>query len=357
MEPRRAARAGAPSPARPRVAPRVHHVHRIHDVRRVRQLRGGACCALLLAACCALLLAAAPACMAQEPKAPAAASCAPAVQRGASPSAGRVEYAEFASASLGRNVRYAVSLPPSYDKRSTPPQRYPLVIFLHGLNNDERDWESRCIEAKLEALRAASKVGDFIIAIPYGANSFYLNARDGTRYEDAIVRDFLPFVDKTYRTHGTARTRLIQGISMGGYGALLIAFKHPELFAGVAAHSAALFDELPQPPKSPADRGAKYRYDLATKLFGTPPDPAFFQANNPLYLARANAAAIKRLKIYFDIGESDRYGFERGNAQLAAVLKTAGVAHEYTLAPGAHGWSFLSDRSEPAFTFVWNTLR
>jgi S-formylglutathione hydrolase FrmB len=311
---------------------------------------------LLLAACCALLLAAAPACMAQETKAPAAASsCAPAGQRGVNLSAGRIEYAEFASASLGRSVRYAVSLPPSYDKRSA--QRYPLVIFLHGLNNDERDWESRCIEAKLEALRAASKVGDFIIAIPYGANSFYLNARDGTRYEDAIVRDFLPFVDKTYRTHGTARSRLIQGISMGGYGALLIAFKHPELFAGVAAHSAALFDELPQPPKSSEDRGAKHRYDLATKLFGTPPDPAFFQANNPLYLARANASAIKRLKIYFDIGESDRYGFERGNAQLAAVLKAAGVAHEYTLAPGAHGWSFLSDRSEPAFTFVWNTLR
>ncbi|HYG08734.1 MAG TPA: alpha/beta hydrolase-fold protein, partial [Pyrinomonadaceae bacterium] len=294
-----------------------------------------------------LLLPTSSACFAQETKVPAAAS-APDGKRSSNPSAGRIEYAEFPSASLGRNVRYAVSLPPSYDKNSS--QRYPLVIFLHGLNNDERDWESRCIETKLESLRAASKVGEFIVAIPYGANSFYLNARDGTRYEDAIVRDFLPFVDKTYRTLPSPRSRLIEGISMGGYGALLIAFKHPELFAGVAAHSAALFDELPQAPKSPEDRSGKYRYDLATKLFGAPPDPAFFQANNPLHLARTNASAIKRLKIYFDIGESDRYGFERGNAQLSAVLKAAGVAHEYTLAPGAHGWSFLADRSEPAFT-------
>jgi S-formylglutathione hydrolase FrmB len=304
---------------------------------------------------CALLLSASSACLAQEAKVPPASAGAPAEKGGSNAFAGRIEYAEFPSASLGRNVRYAVSLPPSYDKRSS--QRYPLVIFLHGLNNDERDWESHCIETKLENLRAASKVGEFIVAIPYGANSFYLNARDGTRYEDAIVKDFLPFVDKTYRTTATPRSRLISGISMGGYGALLIAFKHPELFAGVAAHSAALFDELPQPPKSPEDRGGKYRYDLATKLFGSPPDPAFFQANNPLYLARTNAPAIKRLKIYFDIGESDRYGFEKGNAQLSAVLKAAGVAHEYTLAPGAHGWSFLSDRSEPAFTFVWNTVR
>ncbi|HJR09095.1 MAG TPA: alpha/beta hydrolase-fold protein [Pyrinomonadaceae bacterium] len=323
----------------------------------VRSRQSGTCRSLMLLTCALLLLLSFSfAACAQETKAPtAAASSATAEKKPSSAFAGRVEYAEFPSASLGRNVRYAVSLPPSYDKKSS--QRYPLVIFLHGLNNDERDWESHCIETKLEALRAASKVGEFIVAIPYGANSFYINAQDGTRYEDAIVKDFLPFVDKTYRTLASPRSRLIEGISMGGYGALLIAFKHPELFAGVAAHSAALFDELPQPPKSPEDRGGKYRYDLATKLFGSPPDSAFFQANNPLNLARTNAAQIKRLKIYFDIGQSDRYGFERGNQKLADTLKAAGVAHEYTLAPGAHGWSFLVDRSEPAFTFIWNTLR
>jgi len=311
---------------------------------------------LMLSTCAALLLLSFSfvAC-AQETKAPAASS-ATAEKKPSSAFAGRIEYAEFPSASLGRNVRYAVSLPPSYDAKGAP-KRYPLVIFLHGLNNDERDWETHCIETKLEALRAASKVGEFIVAIPYGANSFYLNAQDGTRYEDAIVKDFLPFVDKTYRTIASPRSRLISGISMGGYGALLIAFKHPELFAGVAAHSAALFDELPQPPKSPEDRGGKYRYDLATKLFGSPPDAAFFQANNPLHLARTNAAQIKRLKIYFDIGQSDRYGFERGNQKLSDTLKAGGVAHEYTLAPGVHGWSFLVERSEHAFTFIWNTLR
>jgi S-formylglutathione hydrolase FrmB len=319
----------------------------------LRRRDGGAACRSLFLATCALLLSSC-ACAAQVPR---TTPTTPGAAAGSKPGAfaGRVEYAEFPSASLGRNVRYAVSLPPSYDKKSS--QRFPLVIFLHGLNNDERDWESHCIETKLEALRAASKVGDFIVAIPYGANSFYLNAQDGTRYEDAIVEDFLPFVDKTYRTIASPRSRLIEGISMGGYGALLIAFKHPELFAGVAAHSAALFDELPQPPKSPEDRGGKYRYDLAAKLFGSPPDPAFFQANNPLHLAHTNAAALKRLKIYFDIGESDRYGFERGNLKLSKTLKAAGVAHEYTLAPGAHGWSFLVDRSEPAFIFIWNTLR
>ena len=268
--------------------------------------------------------------------------------------AGRVEYGEFQSASLGRAVRYAVSLPPSYDVKTK--QRYPLVIFLHGLFNDERDWEKEGIETKLAALRTAGKVGDYVVAMPYGANSFYLNGKDGTRYEDAVVKDFLPFIEGKYRTQADARHRLIEGISMGGYGALLIAFKHPELFTGVVAHSAALFDSLPQPPAAPTDRYGGFRYNLATKLFGAPPDAEYFQSNNPLYLAKANAAKIKNLKIYFDVGEQDRYGFDAGNRQLDEVLTAAGVKHEYHLAPGGHGWSFLADRTEPGFTFVWNAI-
>jgi S-formylglutathione hydrolase len=267
---------------------------------------------------------------------------------------GRVEYAEFDSASLGQKVRYAVSLPASYDAKRQ--QRYPLVIFLHGLNNDERSWETEGMQAQLELLRAAGKVGEYVIAMPYGANSFYLNAKDGARYEDMVVKDFLPFVDKTYRTTAKPAERVIEGISMGGYGALLIAFKHPELFAGVAAHSAALFDELPTQPTDAGDRRAGFRYLLATKLFGTPPDVAYFQANNPLQLARSNATQIKRLKIYFDVGDHDRYGFQGGNQKLDATLTELGIKHDFAIVPGDHGWSFLNARSQPALAFVWSAL-
>lgn len=263
---------------------------------------------------------------------------------------GRVEYGTFPSASLGGNVGFAVSLPPSYDR--DPGRRFPLVLFLHGLFNSEKDWEGRGIQAQIDRLRADGAIGEFIVAVPYGANSFYLNAKDGPKYEDAIVRDFLPFVDKTFRTTAKPSERVIQGISMGGFGALVIAFKHPELFAAVAAHCAAIFEELPKPAASASDRRATYRYEIATQIFGNPPDDAFFRANNPLGLIDSRAGKIKGLKIYFDVGEQDRYGFATGNRSFDEALTKAGVPHEFHLTAGDHGWAYLVSRSDAAFGFV-----
>lgn len=269
------------------------------------------------------------------------------------PTTSKVEYAQFNSVSLGNKINYAVSLPDSYGKNSS--QRYPLVIFLHGLFNDEKDWQDRGVQSKLDELRSSGKVGEYIIAIPYGANSFYLNSKNGLRYEDAIVKDFIPFIDKTYRTQ--PKNRMIAGISMGGYGALMIAFKHPEMFVGVAAHCAALFEELPKAPTSPKDARGKYRYEIAMELYGKPLDSDHFQQNNPLNLVRVNKEKIKNLKIYFDIGKQDRYGFEGANLLLDDILTKANVKHEFVLVDGEHGWSFLLARSEPAFVFYWNTLK
>jgi S-formylglutathione hydrolase FrmB len=272
---------------------------------------------------------------------------------GAVSSNGRVEYGSFPSASLGRDVAYAVSLPASYDRESS--RRYPLVLFLHGLFNSERDWEGRGIQAQIDRLRAEGKIGEFIVAVPYGANSFYLNAKDGTKYEDAIVRDFLPFVDRTFRTTAKPSERVIQGISMGGFGALVIAFKHPEMFTAVAAHCAAIFEELPRVAAA-TDRRGTYRYEIATKIFGNPPDDVFFKANNPLGLAEARSGKIKGLKIYFDVGEQDRYGFATGNRSFDELLTKAGVPHEFHLTAGDHGWAYLVSRSVAAFVFVSKAL-
>jgi len=245
-------------------------------------------------------------------------------------------------------------LPASYDKETS--RRYPLVIFLHGLFNDERDWEGRGIQAKVDELRAAGTIGDFVVAIPFGASSFYLNGKDGTRYEDAIVKDFIPFVDGKYRTTGKASQRAIAGISMGGFGAFVIAFKHPELFTAVAAHCAAVFEELPKAPSSASDTRGNYRYQMSSKIFGAPPDSDFFHANNPIDLATSNASKIKSLAIYFDVGEQDRYGFAGGNHSLDAALTKAHVDHVFHSGPGDHGWAFMLSRADASLPFLWKRI-
>ena len=98
----------------------------------------------------------------------------------------------------------------------------------------------------VEDMRERGELKDFLIATPDGDASFYIDSRDGKqRYEDFLLEEFFPFIEKRYRVATGRDHRAIAGISMGGYGALHLAFRHPQLFASVSAHSAALIERLP----------------------------------------------------------------------------------------------------------------
>ena len=267
----------------------------------------------------------------------------------------RVEYSSLNSPSLGRELKYAIQLPPSYNKDAK--RRYPVLYFLHGMNGSEREFENRGVAAAVDRLREEGKIGELIIVAPDGGNSFYLNAKNGVRYEDAIVKDLIPHIEKSYRAAGTPAGRAIQGLSMGGFGALMIALKHPEMFSSVTTHSAALFTELPD--TSGSNRRAQFLSRMIGNLFGSPPDDEFFQANNPIHLAETNAAAIKKshLKIYFDVGEQDRYGFQASNQVMDERLKKVGIDHKFNLFPGNHGWEYMISVSDHSYGFLWETFK
>ncbi|HKV38005.1 MAG TPA: alpha/beta hydrolase-fold protein [Blastocatellia bacterium] len=262
-----------------------------------------------------------------------------------------VEYGSFHSDSLGADLNFAIQLPPSY--KTDKNRRYPVLYFLHGMFGTEKEFERRGIAAAVEKMRAEGKFGDFIIVAPAGGNSFYVNAKNGVRYEDAIVKDLIPYVERTYRAIGTREGRAIQGISMGGFGALMIAFKHPEMFSSVTTHCAALFVELPK--LSGDDRRSQFVSHLIGNIFGDPPDDAFFQSTNPISLAEADAAAIKKahLNIYFDVGDQDRYGFQKTNTVLDEKLTKAGIPHEFHVFPGNHGWEYMLTVADHSYEFLW----
>ncbi|MGA9511162.1 MAG: alpha/beta hydrolase family protein [Candidatus Sulfotelmatobacter sp.] len=261
----------------------------------------------------------------------------------------RIECDVINSRILKYAVHYCVYLPASYDSAANknPPQHYPVLYFLHGLGDNEKTLFNNGGWTMLDDLRQQHKLGDFLIVAPEGRRSFYINSADGSvRYSDFFLQEFIPLIERKYRIAKGRSNRAITGISMGGYGALRFAFSHPEMFSAVSAQSAALITESPRELDLAARSGAPLGKVLAD-VFGDPIAVAHWNANNPFLLARKNAAALKKLAIYFNCGQDDNYGFEKGAAALHEELLKLGVKHEYHPYPGDHSFTyFLSHFTE-----------
>jgi len=265
----------------------------------------------------------------------------------------QVEYKSYTSKVLGRDLKYGVYLPPSY---ATPPaKKYPVLYFLHSLFEDETRWSTRGqTDQIMNRMIAEGKIGEFIVAIPYGGTSFYTNTRDGSeKWEDAIVTEFIPMIESNYRVNATRTTRGISGTSMGGYGALKIAMKHPDMFGSASAHSAVLLQDL-SAAKVAAGRLARFQA-MFNKIYGIDQDLTYWEANNPMTLAK-DTKKLNGLKLYFDCGTEDDYGFDVGARQLDEMLTKAGYAHESHLYPGRHGWDYAMLHTNESLLFHWKVF-
>jgi S-formylglutathione hydrolase FrmB len=275
-------------------------------------------------------------------------------QRDAVPAGSRVEYKTFRSRLLSRDISYGIYLPPSYSRSNG---RFPVLYFLHGLNENEMRWSSRGrTDLMLDRMVAEGGIGEFIVALPFGATSFYTNTRSGEEpWEDMIVREFMPMIESTYRVAAARQTRGISGISMGGYGALKIAMKNPELFGSVSSHSAALIPDLAAASQNVSARRLDMFMGLFERIYGISQDLSWWDANNPLTLAR-DTKRLNAMKIYFDCGTEDEYGFFAGTRVLADLLTKASFPHEAHLYPGNHGWDYAAQHTDESLLFHWKAF-
>lgn len=282
-----------------------------------------------------------------------------AVQRGPGgfndviPEGSRVEYKTLRSKLLERDLAYGLYFPPSYAKGD---KKYPVLYFLHGLNENEKRWSTRGnTDLTLDRMIAQGKIGEFIVAIPYAATGFYTNAKGGRKepWEDYIVQEFIPAVESGNRINTTRTARGISGISMGGYGALKIAMKHPDMFGSASAHSAALIADLNR-ATVPGRRLEQFR-SMFDQIFAINTDLTYWDANNPLELAK-DTAKLRNMKIYADCGTEDDYGFYDGLKTFDQVLTKAAYPHEARLYPGDHGWDFAKKHTAESMLFHWKTF-
>jgi enterochelin esterase-like enzyme len=240
---------------------------------------------------------------------------------------------------LGRDVAYAVYLPPDY---AASTRRYPVVYLLHGYTDDESGWvQFGEIGQAADGAIAEREIPPMIIVMPDGGVSFYINDAAGkVRYEDMFVQELIPFIDRTYRTRPDREFRGVAGLSMGGWGTLVYALRHPDVFAAGAAFSAAVWsdDDIVGMKQESWDR-------LLGPLFGAAGlagqdrlTPAFRKVS-PLELARTlPEESLKKVRYYIDCGDDDF--LIAGNCALHLVLAGRKIPHEFRVRDGGHRWGY-----------------
>jgi len=221
-------------------------------------------------------------------------------------------------------MRYRVILPAGYESSSA---RYPTLLLLHGLYGDFENWSTRT-----NLVRYAERFR-LIIAMPDAGNSWYINSATAPsdKFEDYIIKDFVAEVDMHFRTIREPYARAIAGLSMGGYGAIKLALKYPQLFAIAGGISAAL-----NAPVDLDDQAPDFRANLQS-AFG-PHDSLTRQQNDAIALL-AQHDSTKLPYVYLDCGTSDAL-FLQSNRELAARLQKREVPYEFHEMPGAHTWDF-----------------
>lgn len=253
------------------------------------------------------------------------------------------------SSILGKDVEYSLYFPPGYDQTN---RRYPVLYLLHGYSDDETGWtQFGEVRAIADRQIAKNEMTEMIIAMPDGGVSWYINSADGkVKYEDFFISEFIPHIDATYRTRTEKRYRGIAGLSMGGHGTLIMAIKHPELFATAAPLSSGIFtkDELVNMPEENWNNvfGPPYGKNKGAERINEHLNKNWILA----LVQNGNADDLKKVKYYIDCGDKDF--LIKGNMELHAALIDKKVPHEFRVREGIHNWDYWRTALPEVFKFV-----
>lgn len=283
----------------------------------------------------------------------------------------------------------SIYLPPSYD--TAPNKRYPVVYLLHGITDTDGDWTKpwkagdpwQSIQGIMNRGIAEKRFGEMIIVMPdertKWGGSFYTNSSVTGNWEDFTVKDLVAYVDGKYRTLARASSRGIAGHSMGGYGAVKLGMKHPDVYSVVYGMNPAVLDWgrdltidnpgfkflLTNKVAGPEDaiKGGLYALGsiVVAQAFSPNPDrpplfidlpfamvdgkvqpsePAFsrWQENMPVHMVEKYAANLRKLRGFrFDSGYEDEYAHIPPTARaLSAALTARGIDHVFEEYNGDH---------------------
>ncbi|HMD89237.1 MAG TPA: alpha/beta hydrolase-fold protein [Anaerolineaceae bacterium] len=151
---------------------------------------------------------------------------------------GRIEPHQINTELLPNPLAFLVYLPPCYT--TTPAIRYPVLYFLHGMNEDDTQWVRIGATTTADQLISSGEEPPFLIVMPDEVNT--AADVDDTGFGNALVKDLVPWIDQNYASCTDSICRAIGGLSRGSGWALRLGFINWQIFGAIGSHSISPFD-------------------------------------------------------------------------------------------------------------------
>ena len=256
---------------------------------------------------------------------------------------------------LGYPVEYSIYLPADYQ---TSNRSYPVLYLLHGYSDDETGWIQFGEAAQIADKGIES--GDcppVIIIMPNGKVSWYCNDyKMANPWEDMFVKEFIPAMEKIYRIRSKKEFRAISGLSMGGYGSLMLAMRNPDLFSSCVAFSSGTFTDEEIVAMSNESYSDYFGNIYGKDLTGEKRLSECWKANSPLHLIYdVPKDKLKSIRFYIDCGDDDF--LYQGNSQLHIQMRKLGIPHEYRTRQGGHEWPYWRSGLAEGLKFIGQPFR
>lgn len=244
--------------------------------------------------------------------------------------AGTVDTVDTYSAKMKKSIKAVVARPDNYNSK----ENWPVLYLLHGYGGSYNNWPKNVDLGKL------ADTYEMMIVCPDGAvGSWYWDSPidPAFQYETYVALELPKWVDEHYKTRKQNKGRAITGLSMGGHGALYLAFRHQDVFGAAGSMSGGV-DIRPFPNN----------WDMAKRLGAYANQPQRWEQNTVINLL--HLLTPKSLALIIDCGTEDF--FFKVNENLHQQLLLRNIPHDYYTRPGAHNWDYWKNSLQYQLLFM-----
>jgi enterochelin esterase-like enzyme len=253
---------------------------------------------------------------------------------------------------LNQDVRFSVCLPKDYYDNN---QSFPVVYLLHGLGDDETAWlEYGRISQYADQELDEGEIVPMIFIMPQGYRTYYVNDYKGSfLYEDMFVKELVPYIDSMFRTTADSRHRALMGYSMGGFGALVLHLKYPDIFGSAVPLSISVRTDEQYMTEDASGWDEQWgRLFGAQGLTGKARITEYYKQNSPFYvIPKISPLDYGKYHIFIDNGDKEET-LCRSNEELHILMLKLNFPHEFRVRDGGHSFAYWCSALPNALRFI-----